>query len=78
MTPNPAQLLPWRIGQRVEWLAHGGVHAGRLTTWRGPCAAGVYVLTVSEARAGGWVLVTLHAPGTTPPVAQIKEVARYA
>lgn len=78
MNTQPPLALPWLIGQRVEWLAHGRAHAGRLTTWRGPSEAGAYVLTVSvssEGQAGG--LVTLHAPDPLSPATQIREVARY-
>lgn len=79
MTKHPLLVLPWRCGQRIDWLSHGRAQTGRLTTWRGPSEAGVYVLTVSvssEGEAGG--LVTLHAPGPEAITAQIREVARYA
>lgn len=80
MNTAPTQSLPFRWGQRLEWLAHGTVQEGHLTTWRGPNEAGVYVLTACVGRrwGDGGVLVTLHTPDPKAPAAHIREVARYA
>lgn len=65
----------FRADQSIGWLSQKGTHAGRLITWQGPSAAGVYTLTVREA--GTDALVTLYSPGPDARAAQNREARRH-
>lgn len=64
---------PFRCGEEIKWPEG----SGQVTTFRGPNADGLYVVTVQSLDLFNRFTATIYSPGKHARASQNKEVHRY-